>query len=65
MSNDADTTERLIILDDISTLEWIGFPLLDVSRFIRALVAACRRVSIYQLHTRLIHLKPTFFFSFI
>jgi hypothetical protein len=37
--------EKLVIVDDISTLEWIGFSLLDVSRFVRALVAVCRRVS--------------------
>ena len=38
-------SERLVILDDVSTLEWIGFSFLDVCRFVRALVAACRRVS--------------------
>jgi len=37
-------SERLVILDDVSTLEWIGFSFLDVCRFVRALVAACRRV---------------------
>ncbi|KAF9006161.1 hypothetical protein BDQ17DRAFT_1399090 [Cyathus striatus] len=30
-----------VILDDISTLEWIGFSFLDITRFIRALRAAC------------------------
>ncbi|KAL9715604.1 hypothetical protein Ac2012v2_000046 [Leucoagaricus gongylophorus] len=35
-------SERLVILDDISTLEWIGFSFLDICRFVRALVAACR-----------------------
>ena len=34
----------LIILDDISTLDWIGFPLLELSRFLRALRAACLKV---------------------
>jgi len=38
-------SERLVILDDISTLEWIGFSFLDVCRFVRALVATCRHVS--------------------
>ncbi|KIJ97988.1 hypothetical protein K443DRAFT_681125 [Laccaria amethystina LaAM-08-1] len=32
---------KLVILDDIATLEWIGFSLLDVSRFARALWGAC------------------------
>ncbi|KAF8629693.1 hypothetical protein AX15_003331 [Amanita polypyramis BW_CC] len=32
---------ELVILDDISTLEWIGFSLLDIVRFVRALRAAC------------------------
>ncbi|TFK65400.1 hypothetical protein BDN72DRAFT_801194 [Pluteus cervinus] len=31
----------LIILDDISSLEWIGFPSLDIIRFVRALNALC------------------------
>jgi hypothetical protein len=31
----------LIIVDDISTLDWIGFPLLELNRFLRALRAAC------------------------
>jgi len=34
----------LIILDDISTLDWIGFPLQELSRFLRALRAACLKV---------------------
>ncbi|KIM40346.1 hypothetical protein M413DRAFT_446533 [Hebeloma cylindrosporum] len=35
----------LIILDDISALDWIGFPLLDLSRFLRALRAACLKAN--------------------
>ena len=35
---------KLVILDDIATLEWIGFSLLDVSRFARALRGACLKV---------------------
>ncbi|KAF8959840.1 hypothetical protein BDZ97DRAFT_1836152 [Flammula alnicola] len=31
----------LIILDDITMLDWIGFPVLDVIRFFRALRGAC------------------------
>ncbi|TFK37565.1 hypothetical protein BDQ12DRAFT_607492 [Crucibulum laeve] len=34
----------LVILDDISTLEWIGFSLLDITRFTRALRAACLQI---------------------
>ncbi|KAF8999646.1 hypothetical protein BDQ17DRAFT_1308433 [Cyathus striatus] len=34
-------SSALVILDDISTLEWIGFPFLDLTRFIRALRATC------------------------
>ena len=34
----------LIIVDDISTLDWIGFPILELSRFLRALRAACLKV---------------------
>ncbi|KAF8632405.1 hypothetical protein AX17_004846 [Amanita inopinata Kibby_2008] len=35
------TAPPLVILDDISTLEWIGFPETDIIRFFRALRAAC------------------------
>ncbi|KJA22034.1 hypothetical protein HYPSUDRAFT_186727 [Hypholoma sublateritium FD-334 SS-4] len=35
----------LIILDDITMLEWIGFPLLDVVRFFRALRSACLKAN--------------------
>jgi hypothetical protein len=34
----------LVILDDITILEWIGFPLIDVIRFSRALRALCQKV---------------------
>jgi hypothetical protein len=37
----------LVILDDISVLEWIGFDAVDVGRFIRAIVALCRKASPY------------------
>ncbi|CCM03898.1 uncharacterized protein FIBRA_06049 [Fibroporia radiculosa] len=33
----------LVILEDIAALEWIGTPLLDLSRFARALCATCRQ----------------------
>jgi len=35
----------LVILDDLTSLEWIGFPLLDISRFARALRAICQRAN--------------------
>ena len=35
----------LVILDDITTLEWIGIPTLDLTRFSRALRALCLEVS--------------------
>jgi hypothetical protein len=38
----------LIILDDISTLDWIGFPLLELSRFLRVLRAACLKVRVIK-----------------
>ena len=34
----------LVIVDDLSTLEWIGTPGLEVARFARALCALCRKV---------------------
>ncbi|PFH45667.1 hypothetical protein AMATHDRAFT_158260 [Amanita thiersii Skay4041] len=39
----ASGASKLVILDDVSTLEWIGFPLPDIWRFTRALSAACRK----------------------
>ncbi|KAI0798692.1 hypothetical protein BC629DRAFT_1285418 [Irpex lacteus] len=33
----------LVIVDDLSTLEWIGFSIQDVSHFVRALSAACHK----------------------
>jgi hypothetical protein len=39
---------RMIILDDITSLEWIGFSTLDLIRFSRALCALCRKVLIYN-----------------
>ncbi|KAF9560628.1 hypothetical protein CPC08DRAFT_818108 [Agrocybe pediades] len=35
----------LVILDDITMLEWIGFPLLEVTRFARALGATCAKAN--------------------
>ncbi|TFL02985.1 hypothetical protein BDV98DRAFT_527445 [Pterulicium gracile] len=39
----ASQAAELIILDDISTLEWIGYDIADVQKFTRALVALCRK----------------------
>ncbi|EIN11178.1 hypothetical protein PUNSTDRAFT_82728 [Punctularia strigosozonata HHB-11173 SS5] len=33
----------LIIVDDIAVMEWIGFPYVEIARFIRALTALCRQ----------------------
>jgi len=33
----------LVVLDDITILEWIGFPLIDVIRFSRTLRALCHK----------------------
>ncbi|KAK7692137.1 hypothetical protein QCA50_003756 [Cerrena zonata] len=35
----------LVILDDISTLEWIGYSITDLLRFIRVLSAFCRKAN--------------------
>ncbi|KAI0338225.1 hypothetical protein BDW22DRAFT_802252 [Trametopsis cervina] len=39
------SAHTLVILDDISALEWIGFSSQDVGYFARALCAACRKVN--------------------
>ena len=41
---------KLIVLDDIVTLEWIGFSLVDVGRYALALWGACLKVR--RLSTR-------------
>ncbi|KAF6758969.1 hypothetical protein DFP72DRAFT_887126 [Ephemerocybe angulata] len=38
-------SERLVILDDVSTLEWIGFSPLDIMRFVRALRISCHKAN--------------------
>ncbi|KAJ7929588.1 hypothetical protein B0H13DRAFT_1859585 [Mycena leptocephala] len=35
----------LVIMDDLATLDWLGFSVLDITRFCRALAAACRKVN--------------------
>ncbi|KAF9455941.1 hypothetical protein BDZ94DRAFT_1285309 [Collybia nuda] len=39
------TAPLLVILDDIATLEWIGFELLDITRFCRALRGMCLKAN--------------------
>ena len=36
--------DTLVVLDDLSSLEWIGTPGLEVARFTRAVCALCRKV---------------------
>jgi len=36
--------QPLVILDDVSSLAWLGFSTLELSRFTRALWATCRKV---------------------
>ena len=37
--------KNLVILDDLASFEWIGIPMEDINRFIRALCALCRQVA--------------------
>ncbi len=53
------TGSPLIILDDISSLEWMGFSTIDLSKFIRALVATCRKVWILDIQRSLVILTNT------
>lgn len=43
----SDSTSSLVILDDITSLHWIGFSFLDIARCTRALRALCRKVHLY------------------
>ncbi|KDR70034.1 hypothetical protein GALMADRAFT_128199 [Galerina marginata CBS 339.88] len=43
--NRAVDNSKIVILDDISMLEWIGFTLIDVIRFARALRAVCLKAN--------------------
>ena len=40
----AQDASPLVILDDISMLEWIGLPMLEIQRFVRALRAVSLKV---------------------
>ncbi|CAK5281892.1 unnamed protein product [Mycena citricolor] len=38
-------SDLLVIVDDLATLDWLGFTVLDITRFVRALYAACRKIN--------------------
>jgi hypothetical protein len=42
-------TPPLLIFDELACFEWIGHSSLDVSRFVRALVACCAKASMERL----------------
>ncbi|KAK0192691.1 hypothetical protein F5146DRAFT_1041100 [Armillaria mellea] len=54
------TPDSLIILDDISMLEWIGVSTLEILRFCRALRAQCikHRATLLIRHHLVVHDKP-------
>ncbi|KAJ7032712.1 hypothetical protein C8F04DRAFT_1356990 [Mycena alexandri] len=39
----ADRADTLVIVDDLATLDWLGFSVLDITHFCRALAATCRK----------------------
>ena len=38
------------MVDDVATLEWIGYEALEIFRFVRAVRALCRKVRVFFLH---------------
>jgi RecA-family ATPase len=50
-----ETTPPLLIFDEIALFEWIGHSELDVSRFARALVRSCAKVSTKKSSLLAIH----------
>ncbi|KAK0458834.1 uncharacterized protein EV420DRAFT_1270167 [Desarmillaria tabescens] len=54
------TPDSLIILDDVSTLEWIGVSALEILRFCRALRAQCikHQTTLLIRHHLVVHDKP-------
>ncbi|KAJ7890662.1 hypothetical protein B0H14DRAFT_2690248, partial [Mycena olivaceomarginata] len=42
---ESDGADVLVIVDDLATLDWLGFSVLDITRFCRALAAACRKTN--------------------
>jgi hypothetical protein len=43
-SDPENSNTTLVILDDVSSLEWMGVPSTEVQRFVRALRALCLKV---------------------
>lgn len=41
--------KALIIVDDLSSIEWIGLSTDEIARFARALRGLCRKVSLFKL----------------
>ncbi|KAI8992922.1 hypothetical protein BD414DRAFT_521465 [Trametes punicea] len=41
-----EESRTLVILDDIASLEWIGVPVVEVTRFARKLCASCRKLNV-------------------
>ncbi len=54
-----ETTPPLLIFDEIALFEWIGHSELDVSRFARALVGSCAKVSTNKSSLSAIHTNHT------
>ena len=49
--------DLVLILDDITTLDWVGYPSPDIARFVRAVSSLCAKVSSNQLQCRRAVLK--------
>ena len=50
--------ETLVIVDDLSSLVWIGVSTQEVSRFTRAICALCRKVRALQYSQQAAYLNP-------
>jgi hypothetical protein len=48
---DGNNSQSIVMLDDIVSLHWIGFPSLELIRFSRALHALCLKVPISSSYT--------------
>jgi len=49
LPSDLTSSPKVLILDDVSTLEWIGFSPLAVSRLVRALRSLCLKVRSFSV----------------
>ncbi|KAJ7647802.1 hypothetical protein FB45DRAFT_782758 [Roridomyces roridus] len=54
-----ESEDTLVIVDDLAVLEWIGFALLDITRFCRALHATCRKARATLLIRQHVMTPPT------